>query len=437
MTTSNTTRVCVVGLWHLGIVNAVGFAEKGYTVVGIEFDEAKALTLQQGTPPLFEPGLEELQQHHLKSGRLSFSSDVTVVHNADAVVIAYDSPVNDKDEVDITPIVEAAKKIAPHLQPSSPLIITSQLPLGSSEQIEALVKKINPEWQSGVVYTPENLRLGNAIERFKTPDMIVLGASNQLALKAAKDLYSPFETTIIPMSHRSAEMVKHALNVFLATAIAYGNEIANVADRLGADAVDVATALKCDKRINKAPIFPGLGFSGGTLARDVTQLQKFSKQLNYPALLIESIIAINEGTFDEIVLKLNRALHTVNGKKIGILGLTYKPGTSTMRRSPAIKIIQKLVDRGATCFGYDPVASIDEFSQYTDILTRVNSPEKLAKNSDALVLVTEWPEFSTLNYTTLAQSMATPIFIDTKNFLDPQQLTDAGFQWQGYGRKGT
>lgn len=431
------TSVCIVGIWHLGIVNAVGFAEKGYTVIGIDFDPVKAASLQQGVPPLFEPGLKELLQQHLESGRLRFSSDAALAREADAVVIAYDSPVNDKDEVDISPIVEAAKKLAPHLSPTTPLIITSQLPLGSSEQIQSTVQSLNTEWESGVVYTPENLRLGAAIERFKTPDMVVLGASSHQALEAAQHLYHPFETTVIPMSHRSAEMVKHALNVFLATAITYGNEMAHLADRLGADAVDVATALKCDKRINKAPIFPGLGFSGGTLARDVTQLQKFSDALHYRALLLESIVAINEETFDEILLKLNNVLHSLSGKKIGILGLTYKPGTSTMRRSPAIKVIQKLATHNATCFGYDPMASDAEFDQYKDILTRVTTVEELAAHSDALVLVTEWPEFKMINYLQLAKSMSTPIIIDTKNFLDPQQLTDAGFHWQGYGRKGT
>ena len=433
---SDVKTVCVVGIWHLGIVNAVGFAEKGYKVIGIDFNPEKAQELQDGTPPLFEPGLQELLDKHIASGQLLFSSDAALVESADYVLIAYDSPVNDKDEVDTTPVVEAAVKIAEYLQPTTPLLITSQLPLGTSETIEAQVQELNSKWKSGVVYTPENLRLGNAIERFLAPDMIVLGASSDAALVSAEELYSVIEAPKPSMSLRSAEMVKHALNAFLATAITFGNEMGNFADRLGADAVDVAKALKLDKRINKAPIFPGLGFSGGTLARDVTQLQKFSKEFDYNAALIESILVINEDTFDQIIVKLKNAVGDVKGKTIGVLGLTYKPGTSTMRRSPAVKLIEKLNELEATCIGYDPMASEEEFSPYKNIVTRVDSVTELASQSDALVLVTEWPEFADLDYNALAASMSKPVFIDTKNFIDPATLTAAGFNWQGYGRKG-
>lgn len=436
MSTQPLGTVVVVGLWHLGIVNVVGFAEKGYTVIGVDFDPEKVKLLQAGVPPLFEAGVEDLMKTHLASGRLTFSDDAAAVAAADYVVIAYDSPVNEQDEVDVTPVREAATKLAPHLRPATPLIITSQLPLGTSEQIELEVKKINTVWESGVVYTPENLRLGVAVERFLKPDMVVLGAENAAALTAAQKLYEPFETKVVTMGLKSAEMVKHALNAFLATAITFGNEMANLADRLGADAVAVAQALKLDPRVGKAPIFPGLGFSGGTLARDIKQLKKFSQELGYQARLVDAVMAINDDTFDQIVIKLKKVLGALEGKNIGILGLTYKPGTSTMRRSPAIKIIQKLVAEQARCFGYDPMAGEQEFAAYTDLVTRVPDVEALAESSHALVLVTEWPEFREVDYKTIAGKMRKPIFIDTKNFLNPQQLTDAGFVWEGYGRQG-
>lgn len=428
--------VCVVGLWHLGIVNTVGFAEKGYQVVGLEFDPEKLKKLQAGIPPLFEAGVEELLKKYLGNGQLTFSDNPAVTANADYIVIAYDSPVNEQDEVSVTPVVEAANRLAPHLRVNSPLIITSQLPLGTSEKIELEVKQKNPAWESGVVYSPENLRLGVAVARFLKPDMVVLGAENPAALVSAQHLYQPFETKIVPMGLKSAEMVKHALNAFLATAITFGNEMANLADRLGADAVAVAQALKLDPRVGKAPILPGLGFSGGTLARDIKQLRKFSQELGYEARLVEAVIAINDDTFEQIVIKLEKALGSLAGKQIGILGLTYKPGTSTMRRSPAIKIIQKLIQRQATCFGYDPLASDQEFAQYGDLVTRVKDVETLAERSDALVLVTEWPEFLEVDYKTIAGKMKKPILIDTKNFLNPEQLTAAGFDWEGYGRQG-
>jgi UDPglucose 6-dehydrogenase len=429
------TTICVVGIWHLGAVNAVGFVEKGYRVIGLELDPAKARSLQNGRPPLFEPGLQELMVRQLKRGVLSFVSNVECVAEADYVVIAYDSPVNEKDEVDIGPVVNAARSVGPHLKPNVPLVITSQVPLGTSSRIEAEVKRANPAWKSGVVYTPENLKLGSAISRFLEPDMLVLGADQATAARAALLLYRPFKTAKLPMDLKSAEMVKHALNTFLATSISFINEIANLSDRLGADAVAVGQALKHDKRIGmKALMSPGLGFSGGTLARDVTQLRKFAVDLKYQARLLDSIMSVNEGTFDEIVFRLRSKLGNLNGKRIGVLGLTYKAGTSALRRSPAIRIIRMLCGAGAICIGFDPKADPQEMKEYRGLFERASKIGALARNADALVLVTEWPEFKDLPFESMAKSMKTPFIVDSKNYLDPETMVEAGFDYQGFGR---
>jgi UDPglucose 6-dehydrogenase len=430
-----TPTVCVIGIWHLGAVNAAGFAEKGYRVIGLELDDKKAARLQKGVPPLFEPGLEEMTRKHLKSGRLRFTSDVAAAADADWVVIAYDSPVNDRDEVDISPVVEAAILVAPFLQPDTALVVTSQVPLGSCERIEADVRAANPGWRSGIVYTPENLRLGAAIARFLEPDMLVLGASTPAAAAAGQALYRPFKTEKLAMDLRSAEMVKHALNAFLATSITFINEIANLADRLGADAVAVGRALKLDKRIGKSALMmPGLGFSGGTLARDVTQLRKFSAELAYTPKLLDAIIDVNEGTFDEIIVRLQRKLGTLSGKRVGVLGLTYKAGTSTVRRSPALKIMDKLAAAGAACAGYDPKADDGELAESGQTFTRAKNVRELATGADALVLVTEWPQFRELPFASLAKLMTRPLLVDSKNYLDPALVAAAGFDYQGFGR---
>jgi len=430
------SRVCVIGIWHLGAVNAVGFAEKGYDVVGLELDSKKARRLQGGTPPLFEPGLEEAMRKHLRGKRLRFTSDAReAVADADYVVIAYDSPVNERDEVDITPVVEAARLAAPLLRADTPLVVTSQVPLGSCEKVEADVRAANPAWRSGVVYTPENLRLGSALARFLEPDMLVLGASGAAAAAAAQALYAPFKTEKLAMDLRSAEMVKHALNAFLATSITFINEIANLADRLGADAVAVGRALKLDKRIGKSALMmPGLGFSGGTLARDVTQLRRFSDELGYRAKLLEAIVDVNEGTFDEVIARLQRKLGDLAGKKVGVLGLTYKPGTSTVRRSPALKIMDKLRQAGAACAGYDPKASREELAEYRDLFVRAKNVNDLAREAHALVLVTEWPEFRDIPFARVAKLMKQPLLVDSKNYLDPATVTAAGLDYQGFGR---
>jgi UDPglucose 6-dehydrogenase len=239
------------------------------------------------------------------------------------------------------------------------------------------------------------------------------------------------------MDLRSAEMVKHALNTFLATSITFINEIANLADRLGADAVAVGQALKLDQRIGaRALVMPGLGFSGGTLARDVTQLRKFAADLDYKPKLLDAIMSVNEGTFDEVVLKLEKRIGKLEGKKVGILGLTYKPGTSTMRRSPAIKIIQKLRRAGATCFGYDPAASEEEMREYARLFERVSSADDLASAAHALVLVTEWPEFAEIDWAEAAKPMSSPLLVDGRNFLDPDAVRGSGFAYEGIGRRG-
>jgi UDPglucose 6-dehydrogenase len=433
--TTTQKKVVVIGLWHLGSVNAVGFCEKGYSVTGIEADPSRLKQLGEGKPPIFEPGLEDAFAKHLRSGSLKFTGNYQAVADADYVVIAFDSPVNERDEVDISPVTDAAQKATPHLKPGTPIVITSQVPLGSCEKIEADVRAKNAAWRSGVVYTPENLKLGQAIARFLEPDMLVLGTSNDDAKKSALELYAPFATEKVTMNLKSAEMVKHALNTFLATSITFINEIANISKRLGADAVVVGQALKLDKRIGKsALLMPGLGFSGGTLARDVRQLQKFSKELDYNATLLDAIFSVNEGTFDEVLVILKKKLGSLQGKNIGVLGLTYKAGTSTVRRSPALKVIEKLTKEGARCVAYDPQADEAELKESKLSVNRVASIAEAAARADALVLLCECPEFREADYAALGKSMARAIMVDTKNYLDPAKLKAAGVDYQGFGR---
>lgn len=426
--------VCVVGIWHLGIVNAVGFSKKGYNVIGLTRDSLDAKKLNKGTPPLYEPGLEESMRQSIDKKILSFTNDAKLIKKADYVIIAYDSPVDENDQVNIIPIVEAADLIAPYLQIETPVIITSQLPVGSSEKIEKQIFKKNSLWRGGVAYVPENLRLGNALELFLKPDMLVLGTNNPATLKKITKLYMSFKTQKINMSLTSAEMVKHALNAFLATSIAFGNEIASICDFVGADAVAVTNALTHDRRIKGAPIFPGLGFSGGTLARDIQQLKKIAKKNGHNAPLIDSIMTINDGTFDQVIEKLQNKIGSLKNKKIGILGLTYKPGTSTIRRSPAIKIIEKLNKLGAHCFAYDPKADKEELASFKHLFNRVLTIEELANNADALVLLTQWPKFTVLPFDNLARLMRCAFILDAKNFLDPDSLKKDGFEYVGFGR---
>src|SRR3989338_5254970 len=412
----NMKSICVIGLWHLGLINCVGFADLGIRVIGLDFNKKIISDLQKGKPPIYEPGLEERIIKHTRLKRLHFSSKAIDVSLVEYVIIAI-------------------KKIAPYLKSHTPVIITSQIPLGTSEKAEVLIRKLNKSWESGVVYIPENLKLGVAIERFIHPDMLVFGGKNAVVLRKVLDLYQSIDTKKFVMDKSSAEMVKHALNTYLATSIAFGNEIAHLCEKLGADAFLVGKALKADKRIGQAPILPGLGFSGGTLARDVKQLLKFSRQYRYKAQLLKSIFSINESTFEQIILKTIRRIGNLKGKTIGFLGLTYKPGTSTLRRSSAIKLINLFINKGAQCLAYDPKVDKNEFRSYSKIIKKVANVYELAKKSDILLLVTEWPEFKNLNYNSLAKNMKKPIIIDTKNFLDSEIIKKSGFIYEGYGRR--
>lgn len=427
--------ICVIGLWHLGIVNTIGFAKKGYKVTGIEFDEKKAASLKAGIPPIYEPGVEENLKKLLRTKKIFFTSDPKSVADADFVIIAYDCTVNKQDEVDISPVILSAEKIASYIPPKTPLIITSQIPVGTSGMIGRLIKKINPHWSMGVVYTPENLRLGTALERFLCPEQIVLGSDHKESLTAVSNLYGKFNSKLFFTDVRSAEMVKHALNAYLSCAISFGNEIAILSQKLGVDGFLVLQALKGDKRVGSAPVLPGLGFSGGTLARDMKQLLKFAKLKNVDTPLLKSIMDVNENTYTWVIQTINDKLEGQKKKTAGFLGLTYKAGTSTLRSSPAVKIMQKLKKFKITCFGFDPKADKKDLRSYSRIFQSVGSEIELAQKSDILILVTEWPQFRLLNFKVLAKQMKKPIIIDCKNFLDPHKLRKAGFMYEGFGRK--
>jgi len=285
-----------------------------------------------------------------------------------------------------------------------------------------------------IAYSPENLRLGQAIHCFKKPERIVIGADNSATLDKVETLFSVIKCPMLKMNLQSAEMTKHALNAFLATSISFGNEIANICDEVGADALDVTTALRTEGRIGEGiPLFPGLGFAGGTLARDLKVLQKIGRKKGYETLLIDSVLVVNQKQSGIVVHKLERIYGTVTGLNVGILGLTYKSGTSTLRRSAALEIIKQLFDMGARVRAYDPKADLNEIKEHREF-ELCDDVYTVAKGSDALVLITEWPEFKDLDYERVKLVMNKAVFIDTKNFLDSEKMKAKGFHYVGVGR---
>ncbi len=428
-------RVCVIGIWHLGCVASACLADLGYSVVGVDKDSQRVADLNKGIPPLFEPGLAELLIRNLKRKSLSYTDDLKqALNGAGYVVIAFDTAVDEKDEVDLSEILQLSTEMGGYLENDAIVVVISQVPVGTCDKIKALISKSHLRLGFDIAYSPENVRLGQAIESFINPRRIVIGADSAATLEKAEQLFAPINALKLRMSLKSAEMTKHALNALLGMSISFGNEIANLCDELGADALKVVNALRLDERIGtKLPLLPGLGFSGATLARDLTVLQDIGNRVNYKTYLVDAILQVNKLQNQVVIRKLEKVFGKIKGLQIGILGLTYKPGTSTLRRSAALEIIGDLVGQGAMVKACDPKASPAELKMHQEFEFCADA-YAVAKNSSALVLVTEWPEFKNLDFALIKSLMTNPVFIDAKNMLDDEQMIKLGFIYLGVGR---
>ncbi|OGO08438.1 MAG: hypothetical protein A2Y61_06405 [Chloroflexi bacterium RBG_13_60_13] len=428
-------HVCVIGIWHLGAVTAACLADLGYTVVGVDEDHDKVEALNRGMPPLFETGLQEMMAKNIAVGRLTFTSDLAeALGGASHALITYDTPVDDNDEVNLSEIFAVAEELGGHLDSGATIIVSSQVPVGTCEEIAAVVRQANPSLDFGIAYTPENLRLGQAIERFQQPEMIVIGADSEATLRRVEHLLAPIEAPRVRVDLRTAEMTKHAINAFLATSITFANEIANLCDEAGADALRVAEALRLDTRVGPGvPLHPGLGFAGGTLARDLKVLHHLSERHGYEASLINAVLAVNQRQNRVVVGRLRRILGSFDGLSVGVLGLTYKAGTSTLRRSAALEIIRVIAADGAAVKAYDPKADPEEVRLHKGF-TLCDDPYAVAQDCDALVLVTGWPQFRELDFPRIRSLMRNPVLLDALNMLDADRMVEAGFRYIGVGR---
>lgn len=428
-------KVCVVGVWHQGAVAAACLADVGYTVVGVDRDQECVDCLNKGKAPLFEPGLDDLLAKAIKSGRLSFTSNIKQgLADVRDIIIAFDTPVDENDKVDLSEIYMTAREMAPYLLPDSVILVTAQVPVGTSDQIAALIRETNPQADFGIAYSPENLRLGQAIERYNSPPMPVIGADCVETLNRVEKLFSPFPVSWMRMSLRSAEMTKHALNAFLAVSICFANEIGNLCDEVGADAQQIAKGLRLEPRIGpKAMLFPGLGFSGGTLARDMKTLQHLGDHVGCDTSVIDGAWEANRRQNGLVVQRLRKIFGSLDGLHVGVLGLTYKPDTSTLRRSVSIEIIHDMVSQGAVVTAYDPMADRQELSRHMEFEFCADA-YLAAEGCDVLILITPWPEFKQLDYQRIRTIMKRPLIFDPQNMLEPEQLSQIGFVHLGMGR---
>ena len=433
--TARETGVCTLGLWHLGSVVSACLAEKGYRVTGYDPDQDRVRSLARGVPPLHEPALPELIQAGLASGRLSFTNDLPKARaGARFVLLTFDTPVDDEDRADLTGIFTAAAQLAEPMEDGATVIVMSQIPVGACEEIRTAISRACPRRRFGLVYSPENLKLGEAIERFLHPRMVVLGSADADALDAAEWLFEPISAPKLRMDLRTAEMVKHALNAFFATCISFANELASLCEDAGADATALTKALRLDERVGAAaPLQPGLGFAGGTLARDLNALRALGERSGCETRLLDAAVAVNEAQNRRVLEKLRHACGPLDGLTVGVFGLTYKPGTSTLRRSHSIKLIAMLAGEGSTVRAFDPMADLRELPAGFPADVR-SDPYETARDSDCLLILTGWPEFAQVDYASIRRSMRQPVVIDALNMLDRDEMQGYGFRYLGSGR---
>lgn len=420
-------HVTVLGLWHLGSVTAACCA-RHFSVVGLDFDAANVASLNEGHAPLLEPGLNELIAAGLASGSLSFTTDPKAAcAHADVLWLTYDTPVNEQDESDVEFVLDNLRRALPSLPSDALVLISAQLPVGTCARLE----KEFPQFHFAC--SPENLRLGKAIEAFERAERAVVGIRTDAKKALLDELFKPFATQTIFMRTESAEMVKHALNSFLALSITFINEIARVCEHTGADAKEVSIGLKSEARIGpKAYLGPGGPFAGGTLARDVVTLSRLARENGEDISLIPAIKQSNDLHRSWIFRRLASRLGGVRGKKICVLGLTYTTNTDTLRRSAAVELCQQLLTAGAKVSAFDPAVRT---------LPPELSPVALAADiADAIVDVeavavcTEWPQFRQADWATLAPRMHQPVFVDANRFLERELKTVANVEHLSVGR---
>lgn len=428
-------QVCVVGCWHQGVVGAACLADVGCDVLGADHDLPRVGALNAGKAPLFEPGLDDLLAKGLKSGRLRFTHKVAdAVKGRPFVLLMFDTPVDENDQSDLSEIFSTAAEIAPHLQNDCILLVTAQVPVGTCDRIAATIREKNPSLKFGIAYSPENLRLGQAIDRFLHPALPVLGSDDAAALDRLEKLLSPMHARWERVSLRTAEMTKHALNAFLATSICFANELGNLCDEVGADGRRLAEVLRLEPRVGpKAMLFPGLGFSGGTLARDMQTLRGLGDQAGVDTLLLDGAWESNRRQNQLVVRKLKKALGKLEGLPVAVLGLTYKPDTSTLRRSAALEIIADLVREKMRVSAHDPKADRAEVAKQSDFRFCEDVYDAV-RHAQALVVITGWPEYRTLDFERIRKLMARPLIIDTHNVLDADRLERMGFTYLDIGR---
>lgn len=432
-------RIAMIGTGYVGLVSGTCFSEFGTDVVCVDKDESKIEGLKNGVIPIFEPGLDTLVKNNAEAGRLTFSTDLAAAaKDADAIFIAVGTPPGENDgQADLSYVYQAAKEIAEVIDGYKVIITKSTVPVGTGRAVERIIRETRPDADFDVVSNPEFLREGAAINDFMRPDRVVIGAETKRAQDVMAELYRPLyliETPILFTKLETSELIKYAGNAFLATKISFINQMADLCEKVGADVHQVAKGIGLDGRIGRKFLHAGPGYGGSCFPKDTQALAYTAREYGAPVSLVEDVISYNSARKRQMAEKIiAQCGGSVSGKKIAVLGLTFKPNTDDMRDSPSLDIIPHLQENGAQVSAYDPEGMVEAAELLSDVDYGENAYE-IMKDADALVIVTEWNEFRRLDLERVKGLLTSPIMIDLRNIYNPDEMKEAGFDYLCVGR---
>jgi len=433
-------RIAMIGGGYVGLVSGACFAEFGIEVAVVEADRAKLAALQAGRMPIYEPGLESLVASNVAAGRLSFGDDIdAAVAGAEAVFIAVGTPTRRGDgHADLSYVFAAAEQVARALDHYAVIVTKSTVPVGTGRKVAEIVRATRPDLDFDIASNPEFLREGSAIGDFMRPDRVVIGTDSERAREVLRRLYRPLyliETPIVFTGLETAELIKYAANAFLAMKVTFINEMADLAEAVGADVHDIARGIGLDGRIGRKFLHPGPGFGGSCFPKDTLALVRTAQEHHAPTRLIETVVAVNEARKASMASRIISACGgSVRGKRIAVLGLTFKPETDDMREAPSLSIVPRLVENGAIVTAYDPEGMEQAKPLLPLSVAYAADALAAARGADALVLITEWNEFRAISPERLRAAMAGDVVVDLRNVWDPVAMRRAGFRYSSIGR---
>ena len=433
-------RVAMIGTGYVGLVSGACFADFGHTVTCVDKDAAKIATLREGGVPIYEPGLERLVAQNVEEGRLDFATDLSdAVAAADAVFIAVGTPSRRGDGfADLSYVHAAAEEIAGAMDGYTVVVNKSTVPVGTGDEVEAIIRRTRPGTDFAVVSNPEFLREGAAIDDFKRPDRVVVGAEDERAQEVMRELYRPLflnETPIVFTSRRTSELIKYAANAFLAVKITFINEIADLCEKVGADVQAVARGIGHDKRIGAKFLHAGPGYGGSCFPKDTLALTRTAREAQSPLDIVETVVRVNEARKTAMAEKVIAALGgDVSDKTIAVLGLTFKPNTDDMREAPSLVIVPALQQAGARIRAFDPEGMAEARPLLGDDLVYCDGPYHAVEGADAMVILTEWDPFRALDLDRVKAIMRGDVVVDLRNIYRPDDMTNRGFTYDSVGR---